>query len=343
MATSQQSKGRRFAAAGIAEFSGIVLCSPRPRLAGAAASFGVRGIPPLSAPRKAAEYAALQSGPGFAETATPKNNFPRLAAMAIVAILSVCLFGCAAAPQARPVAPGPAVGSGWIDAIVRPGERLVFAGDNTVVRISRLADRVRIEVQTVLPPIPRLELSADSPSGPPVEFQPGWYRIIRWGLGKPYQVEVVFGQRRIPATSPVGPGDFGTVTYFMPQRTQTDHFHAETVAWTSPVHLLLAALGPLPAGETQLLAMHKDGKDYWATLQADSAGRRIVRFPYALLWGDWSDKNLSEQSVFEIDSADRWPNSTLRATHLAVAGPVVVRYVRTERLPLAATSMNDNK
>lgn len=250
-------------------------------------------------------------------------------AIAVAAVVFQFPGGCAATlPDVRQEV----AGADWVNGIVAADRQIVFAGGGTTLTVAREPDAVRLTIHPVLWPTPRLVLLADTPAGPPVEFLPQWSRLAYTTVGKPYRIELTYPSQswRGATTQPMSPDECGTITYFMADRTQKDVFHGGMVAFYSPMHLLLIALGPLPQGQTRLLAVRKSGKDYWATIDAYPDGRRVLRFPDALLWGDWSDTNLAKECVFEVESVDHWPDTTIHAVGFTRSGPITVKFQRIE-------------
>lgn len=264
-------------------------------------------------------------------------NRQRIAIISVLA-LALPLAGCAA-PKVSAVPPMPvpaattqpaAIGA-WIDNFVPPGQQHVFTGDRAYLAIGRAGGAMRFQIRPLLLPSPLLVLWSDIPAGPPIEHRPLWSNLVYYTIGRPYRIDLTYpklGPEQRTTDQPRG--DYGTVTYHMPSQTKTDYFVRDLVAYTSPMHLVLTLLGPLPDGRSRVLAFHKSGRDYWATIDAGPDGRRVLHFPCAMIWADWSDENLASRCTFEIDDVRDWPRTTIHTTNFTRFGPTTVKFVRTE-------------
>ncbi len=273
---------------------------------------------------------------------TPDQQFrPVTARRALATVASLCLLGglqagCSTAP---PLPPPPVQTTtppaSWLDAVVPDGQAQVFLGQSYQLVLARTAGAVTLTVRPLNLAAPRLTLRADPPGDPPLRSQPIWGDLTYVPLfGRPYRI--VTRYPRLGGADARGRAeiiDYGITEYYIPtlppDRPHLAPYHADIVPFTSPLHLLLAALGPVPDGRTRIRALHKTGTDYWATIDAD-ADRRELRFPYALMWSDWTQQNLDSQCVFRVRCMSEWPAATIELENLGRLGDVDGHYDRTE-------------
>jgi len=225
------------------------------------------------------------------------------------------------------------VDNSWLDAVVLIGQQHVFIGSQAYLAIGRTEQAIRFQVRSQLWPTPLLVLWADAPSGPPLQFRPRWANLIYYTVGRPYRIDLTYPQSRLDQPQAESADNApGSVTYHMPTQSKRDVFTPNIVAYTSPTHLVTELLGPLPTGRSRVLAVHKDGKDYWATIDAAPDGRRTLQFPCALVWSDFTEAQLNKVCTFEVEDVRAWPRTTIQTGNLARIGPVSVSYSRTERM-----------
>lgn len=215
----------------------------------------------------------------------------------------------------------------WLDDVLPADTQHVFTGSGVSLAIGRVGQTIRVQVRPLLLPSPRLVLLADAPNDSPLDFEPKWSQLTFSMIGRRYRVDLTCPS----GTAESGAvGDLGSITYRRLMHKQTDYFSEEMVVHRSALHLATALLGPLPKAESRVLAVSRHGRDYWATLQCRPDGRRILLFPRAMIWSNWTDEDLSAECRFEIANIDDWPDTSIYASNLAPNVSATVRYLRTE-------------
>jgi hypothetical protein len=265
-------------------------------------------------------------------------DYPQTWRFAVLLVAGLSVAGCTTPkPGLTPPAAvasnrSARVDDSWLDSVVPVGQQHVFTSDQAYLAIGRTEQAVRFQVRSQLWPTPLLVLWADSPDGPPLAFQPRWSNLVYYTIGRPYRIDLTYPQFRLDQPQAEVGGDPGSVTYHMTDQTKRDTFTANMVAYTSPTHLVMELLGPLPPGQSRVLAARKGDRDYWATLDASPDGRRILKFPCALVWSDFTEAELGKVCTFDVEDVRDWPRTAIRTGNLARTGPVSVSYARTEKM-----------
>lgn len=261
--------------------------------------------------------------------------------------------------------------SDWRDRVAPRGYRHVFASAaaNAVITIERREHVAQITVAPFWLPVPRLVMQADMHASDPLKTPPQWAQLAyTTGPSPPYVIDTFFpmpGEARrrglfahMPADR-LGPADvppllhlagfehparrarmpLGWIDYHMTSTApdsplENPFWSPRLVVYTSPTHLVMAALSPVSDGRTELLAVQHEGVNYFADIEA-SPGRRSVSFPCALIWADWSQQRLATRCRFVVRDFHRWPRSTIRVENLRAGSPIDATYVRTE--PITAS------
>ncbi|MCG3177713.1 MAG: hypothetical protein BIFFINMI_00032 [Phycisphaerae bacterium] len=243
------------------------------------------------------------------------------------------LTGCAPTPPAPPSA-GPGVHD-WRDRILADGWTLQFRGPRIEMTFTRRGEVMRMRMRPVAWSVPRVQMTADAPrslADPPKLGAAGFSELLydANGLTRPYRIRIDYpgGQAGAATTAP----DFnpcGVVRYFFssrpPDQPHVMGFDSGLYSPGSAMHLVMIALSPLPTGRTSLLAVHREGKDYFATIDATPT-RRELHFPKAMLWADWSAEQLALESVFIVEDFDRWPQSTITVRNFSRLDPASASY-----------------
>lgn len=288
--------------------------------------------------------------------------------MPLVFLLALPLLapGCGQEPEPGWQGEAAIVTGDWLDRVVPPDRRLIFAGPKANMALQRADGIVRFQVSPALWPLPRVVFTADAADGDTVLTQPDWSDIAKEsGWGRPYHVRIVYPVNPpwdpappsasasparppashsmaelagVPTTEPDAARPQsrpGRAEYYMLDRAADDphafDFSADLVAWTSPMHLVLTTLAPLPIGQVRIRAATRHGVTYWATIDV-AADSRELRFPRALLWGDWSDEQLAIICRFKVSNFPEWPESQLEFENISPLDPLSAEFKHIEPL-----------